>query len=115
MTTDLAPEEPVMLQTLDSVVPPTEIVSQPPWIKSTRFEWGTLVVTPLAPGMAAYSAKYAEHVTDTTGAQTTVCGTQQGVVRREAGGWRIVVVGSSHPMATHRVQNALVARMTLKP
>lgn len=114
MTTDLAPEEQVLVQTLDSLVPATEIVSQPSWIRSTRFEWGTLLITPLAPGVATYSAKYTEHVTDTTGAQTSLAGAQQGVVRREAG-WCLVAVQSSHPMAMHRQQDALVTRMTRTP
>jgi hypothetical protein len=112
MTTDLAPDEPVLVQTLDSLVPATEVVSQPTWIRSTRFAWGTLLITPLAPGMATYSGKYTEHVTDTTGAQTALPGVQHGVVRHEAEGWRFLAMQSSHPMATHRQQDALVARMT---
>lgn len=115
MTTDLAPGDPVMVQTLDSLVPATELVSQPSWIRSTRFEWGTMVIIPLAPGVASYSAKYAEHVTDTTGTRTSLSGTQQGVVRREANGWRIIIVQSSHPMRTHETQAALTARMTRTP
>lgn len=112
MTTDLAPTDPVLIQTLDSLVPPTELVSQPAWIRSTRFEWGPLVITPLAPGVASYSAKYAEHVTDTSGAETALPGAQQGVVRHEADGWRIVAVQSTHPLGTHRAQEALANRMT---
>lgn len=115
MTTDLAPGDPVLIQTLDSLVPPTELVSQPAWIRSTRFEWGTMVITPLAPGVATFSAKYAEHVTDTTGAQTALPGTQQGVVRHEANGWRVLAVQSSHPVGTHEAQAALVARMARTP
>lgn len=115
MTTDLVPGDPVMIQTLDSLVPPTELVQQPSWIRSTRFEWGAMVITPLAPGIASYSAKYAEHVTDTTGTQTSLPGTQQGVVRREANGWRILSVQSSHPIGTHEAQAALTARMARTP
>lgn len=110
MSTDLGPD-PVMVQTLDSLVPPTELVTQPTWVRGTRFEWGTLVITPLAPGVASYSAKYAEHVTDSTGAQTALPGVHQGVVRHEADGWRITAVQSSHPMGTHRAQDELVSRM----
>lgn len=115
MTTDLAPTDPVMVQTLDSLIPPTDTVSQPAWIRSTRFAWGTLLITPLAPGLASYSAKYTEDVNDTSGANTTLRGTQAGVVRHEADGWRIVAVHSSHPMATHRTQEALMARMNRTP
>ena len=104
-----------MIQTLDSLVPPTEIVSQSAWIRSTRFEWGAMVITPLAPGVASYSATYTEHVTDTTGTETALSGAQQGVVRHEADGWRIVAVQSSHPMAMHRAQDALVTRMSRTP
>ncbi|MBL8984124.1 MAG: hypothetical protein JNL26_18200 [Gemmatimonadetes bacterium] len=115
MTTDLGPGDPVMVQTLDSLVPPNELVSQPSWIRSTRFEWGTMVITPLAPGVASYSARYAEHVTDSTGTQTDFPGTQQGIVRHEADGWRILAVQSSHPIGTHQAQAALTTRMTRTP
>lgn len=112
MSMDLAPDEPVLVQTIDSMIPADEVVSQPAWIKSTRFEWGTMVITPLAPGLASYTAKYAEHVTDTTGAVTTLPGVQHGTVRSGTAGWRIVSVQSSHPMATHERQATLVARHT---
>ena len=102
-----------MIQTLDSLVPPTEIVSQSAWIRSTRFEWGAMVITPLAPGVASYSATYTEHVTDTTGTETALSGAQQGVVRHEADGWRLVAVRSSHPMAMHRAQDALARAAAL--
>jgi len=112
MSTDLGPEEPVLIQTLDSLVPPDEVVSAPAWIKSTRFEWGTTVITPLAPGLAAYTAKYTEQVTDTSGTVTPLPGVQHGVVRHGATGWRFVTLQSAHPMAMHQRQADLVARVT---
>lgn len=112
MSTDLAGDEPVLVQTLDSLVPPNEVVSQPPWIKSTRYEWGAMTITPLAPGLASYTAKYIEHVTDTTGTTTDLPGVQNGVVKRGANGWRFVALQSSHPMVTHQRQADLTTRMT---
>jgi hypothetical protein len=115
VSTDLSPDEPVVVATLDSLVPANEVVSQPAWIRSTRFEWGAMIVTPLAPGVATYTAKYTEHVIDTTGGTTSLSGVQHGVVRHGSDGWRFIAVQSSHPMATHQRQAALVARMTKAP
>lgn len=112
VSTDLAPDEPVLVQTIDSLIPPEEIVSLPAWIRSTRMEWGTMVITPLAPGVAGFTAKYAENVTDTTGTVTSLTGVQHGVVRHGANGWRFVAVQSAHPMAMHQRQADMVARMT---
>ncbi len=112
MSTDLAPDEPVLIQTLDSMVPPDEVVSVPAWIKSTRLVWGATVITPIAPGLAAFTAKYTEQVTDTSGTVTTLPGVQHGVVRNGAGGWRFVTLQSAHPMAMHQRQMELVARVT---
>lgn len=112
MSTDLAPDEPMLIQTLDSLVPPDEVVTVPDWIRSTRLTWGTMVITPLAPGVAAYTAKYVEQVTDSTGTATDLPGAQHGVVRHTADGWRLVTIQSSHPMAMHERQAALVARVT---
>ena len=111
MSTDLAPDEPMLIQTIDSLVPPDEVVSAPAWIRSTRLEWGTTVITPLAPSLAAYTAKYTEQVTDTTGTVTILPGVQHGVVRNGASGWRLVTIQSSHPMAMHQRQAELVARV----
>ena len=112
MSTDLAPDEPMLIQTIDSLVPPDEVVSVPAWIKSTRLEWGTTVITALAPGLAAYTAKYTEQVTDTTGTTTALAGVQHGVLRNGASGWRFVTIQSSHPMTMHRRQAEMVARAT---
>jgi hypothetical protein len=112
MSTDLAPDEPLLIQTLDSLVPAEEVVSSPDWIRSTRMSWGTMVVTPLAPGVAAYTAKYVEQVTDSTGTVTDLPGVQHGVVRNGPTGWRLVSVQSAHPMAMHQRQAELVARAT---
>lgn len=112
-SSDLAPDEPVLVQTLDSLVPAEEVVSEPAWIRSTRFEWGAMVITPLAPGIATYTAKYVEHVTDTTGTVTDLAGVQHGVVRNGANGWRFLAIQSAHPMTTHQRQAALVARFTV--
>lgn len=112
MSTDLGPDEPVLIQTLDSMVPPDELVSAPAWIKSTRLVWGTTVITPLAPGLAAFTAKYTEQVTDTSGTVTVLPGVQHGVVRNGANGWRLVTLQSAHPMAMHQRQAELVARVT---
>ncbi len=112
MSTDLGPDEPVLIQTLDSMVPPDEVVSVPAWIKSTRLVWGTTVITPLAPGLAAFTAKYTEQVTDTTGMVTVLPGVQHGVVRNGANGWRLATLQSAHPMAMHQRQAELVARVT---
>jgi len=111
MSTDLGPEEPILIQTVDSLIPADEIVSAPPWIKSTRFEWKTLVITPLAPGLAGFAGKYAEHVTDTTGTVTELPGVQQGVVRNGPNGWRFLQIQSSHPPLMHQRQAELMARM----
>ena len=111
MSADLAPDEPMLIRTLDSMVPADEVVSVPGWIKSTRFEWGTMVITPLAPGLASYSGKYIEHVTDTTGTVSDFPGVQQGLVRRGVDGWRIITIQSAHPMSMHQRQAALGARM----
>jgi hypothetical protein len=112
VSTDLAPDEPVLVRTIDSLIPPDELVALPRWIKSTRFEWGTMVITPLAPGVAMFTAKYAEIVTDTTGTATSLPGLQQGVVRHGADGWRFLAIQSSHPMAMHQRQAALMAKIT---
>ena len=112
MSTDLGPDEPVLIQTLDSLVPPDEVVSMPAWIKSTRLVWTTTVITPLAPGLAAFTAKYSEQVTDTTGTVTVLPGVQHGVVRNGANGWRLATIQSAHPMAMHQRQADLVARVT---
>lgn len=111
MSADLAPDEPILIQTLDSMVPADEVVSVPGSIKSTRFEWGTMVITPLAPGFASYTGRYVEHVTDTTGTVSVFPGVQQGVVRQGANAWRIMTIQSAHPMAMHQRQAALGARM----
>lgn len=113
VSTDLSPDEPTMVQTVDSLIPPDEIVSVPTWIRSTHFEWRRTIVTPLSPGLATYSATYVEHVTDTTGTTTSLPGVQQGVVRHGESGWRILAVQSSHPVVTHRQQEALAKRMAL--
>ena len=55
VSTDLGPDEPVLIQTVDSMIPPDEVVSAPAWITSTRFAWGRTVITPLAPGAAGGS------------------------------------------------------------
>lgn len=110
MSTDLAPD-PLLVSTLDSLIPPDEIVTQPSWIRSTRFVWGPMVITPLAPGVAAFTAKYAEQVTDTTGTLTELPGVQQGVVRNGPSGWRFHSLQSSHPMTTHQRQAELARRM----
>lgn len=115
MSMDLAPDTPVLVQTLDSLIPADEVVSVPPWIRSTRFAWDKVVVTPLAPGLATYAGTYAEHVTDSTGATTSLPGVQQGVVRNGAGGWRFVAMQSSHPMVTHTRQGELMARFAPAP
>jgi hypothetical protein len=112
VSTDLAPGEPVLIQTFDTLVPPDEVVTVPAWIDSTRFEWGTLVIVPLAPGLAAFTGKYAEHVTDTAGVTTELPGVQQGVVRHGENGWRFLTLQSSHPAGTHQRQAALAARVT---
>jgi hypothetical protein len=112
MSADLAPDEPVLVQTVDSLIPPDEVVTVPGWIKSTRLTWGAMVITPLAPGVATYTAKYTEQVTDTSGTVTDLPGVQHGVVRNGANGWRFVTIQSSHPITMHQRQAALVARMT---
>ncbi len=111
VSTDLAPEDPVLIQTIDSLVPPDELVGLPDWIKSTKFEWGPTLIKALAPGVAMFSAKYTESVTDTTGTVTSLPGLQQGVVRHGAEGWRFVAIQSSHPMAMHQRQAALMTRI----
>jgi hypothetical protein len=111
VSADLAPDEPVLIHTIDSLIPADELVTAPAWIKSTRFEWGTMLITPLAPGVAMFTAKYWEHVTDTTGTRTDLPGLQQGVVRHGDDGWRFLSIQSSHPMAMHQRQAALMARI----
>ena len=112
MSADLAPDEPVLVQTIDSLIPPDEVVTVPGWIKSTRLSWGTTIITPLAPGVATFTAKYTEAVTDTSGTVTELPGVQHGVVRNGASGWRFATIQSSHPMLMHQRQAALVARVT---
>jgi hypothetical protein len=112
MSTDLTPDDALLVQTLDSLVPAEEVVSMPPWIKGTRMAWGTTTIIPLAPGLATFTAKYSEQVTDTTGTLTILPGVQQGIVRHDASGWRFVTLQSSHPMAMHERQAQLVTRMT---
>lgn len=115
MSTDLAPVEPLVVQTLDSLVPPTELVSQPPFVRGTRFEWGQRIVTPLAPGLATFTAKYVEQVTDTTGAVTRLPGVQHGIARHGPDGWRLLTVQSAHPAETHQEHAALQARFQSTP
>jgi hypothetical protein len=110
MSTDLAPEEPILIQTVDSLAPPNDTVSQPGWIRSTRFEWGRRLITPLAPGLAAFTARYAEQVTDTTGTVTSLPGVQHGIVVNRPTGWRVLTIQSAHPPTTHQRQAALEAR-----
>lgn len=110
MATDLGGDEPVLLQTLDAVVPADEVVSQPAWIKGTRLEFRSPVITPLAPGLAMITSRYAEVVTDTTGTVTELPGVQQIVVRNAGQGWRIAAIESAHPAVTHQRQAGLGAK-----
>jgi hypothetical protein len=49
MSADLAPDEPVLVPTVDSLITPDEVVTVPGGIKSTRHSWGTMVITQAAP------------------------------------------------------------------
>ncbi len=115
LSTDLAGDTPFLSQSLDSLVPPGEIIRKPPGISETRFEWGRRLVTPLAPGLATVTALYSEHVTDTTGTTTVLPGVTQGIVRNGPGGWRFQAVQSAHPRATHERQAALQQRLAPPP
>ncbi len=116
MSTDLGGDEPVVLQTLDSLIPASEVVSQPAWIKGTRLEFRNPVITPLAPGLAMITSRYAETVTDTTGTVTELPGVQQIVVRNAGAGWRIAAIESAHPLVTHQRQAALGGKFAdMKP
>lgn len=111
MSADLgAPDDPMLFQTLDSLVPADEVVTQPGWIKSTKLVWQKPVIRPLGPGLAVFTAKYSEQVTDTSGTIHTLPGVQQGVVRNTAAGWRLVAIQSAHPPTTHQRHAALQAR-----
>lgn len=110
MSSDLgAPDDPMLVQTLDSLVPPNEVVRQPPWIKATKLVWNLPVIRALAPGLASFTAKYAEHVTDTSGAVHVLGGVQQGIVGRGPAGWRLLSIQSAHPPATHQLHAKLQA------
>ncbi len=115
MSTDLAPADPVLIQSIDSLVPPEEVVSVPPFIDHTRMTFGKTIITPLAPGVASFTALYTETVTDTSGTVTTLPGVQHGVVRHDAAGWRFVSMQSAHPQAMHQAQAALMARVAPPP
>lgn len=110
MSTDLAPEEPVLIQTFDSLVPASEKVTQPGWIKDTKFEWGHRVIRAIGPGLATFTAKYAERVTDTSGTEHLLPGVQHGLVVHRAEGWRLLAIQSAHPPLTHQRHQALQAR-----
>lgn len=111
MSADLgAPDDTMLIQTLDSLIPPDELVRQPGWIKSTKLVWQKPVIRPLAPGLAMFATKYAEQVTDTGGTVHTLPGVQQGVVKNTAAGWRLVAIQSAHPPATHQRHSALLSR-----
>lgn len=110
MSTDLGSDEPVVLHTIDSMIPPEEVVSQPAWIRGTRMEYRNPLITPLAPGLAMVTSRYAEVVTDTTGAVTELPGAQLLVVRNGPSGWRITAVQSAHPVVTQQRQAALGAK-----
>ncbi|HEX4931633.1 MAG TPA: hypothetical protein VFV33_00555 [Gemmatimonadaceae bacterium] len=115
MSTDLAPDTPVLVQTVDSLIPPDEVVSVPPFIRATKLTYGRTIITPLAPGIASFTALYREQVTDSSGTVTDLPGVQHGVVRHDASGWRFASLQSAHPMAMHQAQAAMVARVTSPP
>lgn len=115
MSTDLAPDAPVLVQTVDSLVPAEEVVSVPPFIDHTQLTFGKTIITPLAPGVAAFTALYTESVTDTSGTVTPLPGVQHGVVRHDASGWRFASLQSAHPPAMHQAQAALMARIAPPP
>ena len=115
MSTDLAPVDPVIIQTIDSLVPADEIVTVPPFINHTKMTFGKTIITPLAPGIASFTALYTEAVTDSSGTTTTLPGVQQGVVRHDANGWRFASLQSAHPQSMHQAQAALMARIAPPP
>lgn len=111
MSTDLAGDAPLLLQTIDSLAPAEEIVRKIPGITETRFVWERRIVTPLAPGVAAFTGIYAEHVTDTTGTTTILPGVQQGLVRHGPSGWRLETIQGAHPQVTHLRQAEIGKRL----
>ena len=115
MSTDLAPDNPVVIQSIDSLVPPDEVVSVPPFIDHTKMTFGKTIITPLAPGVASFTALYTEAVTDSSGTTTTLPGVQHGVVRHDKTGWRFASLQSAHPQAMHQAQAALMARVATPP
>jgi hypothetical protein len=115
MSTDLAPDTPMFVQTLDSLVPADEVVTAPPGIKGTSFEWHRTVITPLAPGLATFTASYTEHVTDSSGTVTDLHGVQLALVRNGPSGWRYASLQSAHPLSSQQRQMDLMARLAPKP
>jgi len=115
MATDLAPDNPMLVQTLDSLVPPDEVISEPKGIKGTRFEWHRRIITPIAPGLATFTATYTEHVTDSAGTETDLHGVQTAIVRNGPAGWRYATIQSAHPLSSQQRQLELMARLAPKP